>query len=510
MQNNHRIKRLRLNASAGHEEAALALRRQINEQWSQLLPTFNSVLDEIAGPENFLHIPRLELQLTDLQAERLLPQLRRELAELISKQTAANVYPGSEANLQSGDATQNSGADSASPDNAEALNTEAIGWLKHYLLTGSLPWYALTLNEPFTVLQKIAVSANTELHILLNQQLTHTLLLRWLQLLPPSVLDDQISALLAALPQPSSHSHYRRALKMLIDGVLISHTVRQQQHWLAFLIVQASGACAGNTAHASVHTADLALNSSQQKQWQQQLMAAGFSVAQLAEILALATADTLSKPATTGVQSLSTSGNSRSPAAEAKLNHTTLRLLYGGTILIYPYLRRLFDACGVRHNKAGIQPSDYKRALALIFFAATGREVALAFELNIAHLLLGDPNQMRYPVENALASHNHTEQQDQQPEGGGLIGEGLLTSDDKSEVATLLAAMIRHWSRLKNTSPTGLQTAFLQRSALLSQHDGVLQLTFERLGHDILLDYLPYSITTVKLPWMTKPLFITW
>jgi hypothetical protein len=32
----------------------------------------------------------------------------------------------------------------------------------------------------------------------------------------------------------------------------------------------------------------------------------------------------------------------------------------------------------------------------------------------------------------------------------------------------------------------------------------------EKKGYDILLDYLPWGLGLVKLPWMNKPIYVLW
>ena len=74
----------------------------------------------------------------------------------------------------------------------------------------------------------------------------------------------------------------------------------------------------------------------------------------------------------------------------------------------------------------------------------------------------------------------------------------------------LLAAVIGHWSALKNTSVPGLRTAFVERPGLLRAIEGGWRLNVERQPHDILLERLPWSISLVRLPWMDRPLFVEW
>lgn len=79
-----------------------------------------------------------------------------------------------------------------------------------------------------------------------------------------------------------------------------------------------------------------------------------------------------------------------------------------------------------------------------------------------------------------------------------------LSSEIQSEVTNLLEAVIRNWSVLKSASPDGLRSGFLMRNGILTWQEDRQSwlLQVERLGQDLLLDHLPWTFGTVKLPWM--------
>ena len=90
------------------------------------------------------------------------------------------------------------------------------------------------------------------------------------------------------------------------------------------------------------------------------------------------------------------------------------------------------------------------------------------------------------------------------------VTQGLLNAEDREECQALLAAMVTHWPALRSTSVEGLQVSFLQRPGLLRPTDAGWQLQLESESFDLLLAQLPWSISIVKLPWMTKPIFTDW
>lgn len=73
-----------------------------------------------------------------------------------------------------------------------------------------------------------------------------------------------------------------------------------------------------------------------------------------------------------------------------------------------------------------------------------------------------------------------------------------------------LQRIIAAWPQLKNTSPDGLRSGFLQRRGLLQPSPAGWQLLVEGKAQDILLRYLPWSYSIIKLPWMDKAFFTQW
>ena len=74
----------------------------------------------------------------------------------------------------------------------------------------------------------------------------------------------------------------------------------------------------------------------------------------------------------------------------------------------------------------------------------------------------------------------------------------------------MLRAALGHWKALKGTSVDGLRLSFLQRCGALRDTSAGWRVQLESESFDILLARLPWSVATVKLPWMTRPLFTDW
>lgn len=164
-----------------------------------------------------------------------------------------------------------------------------------------------------------------------------------------------------------------------------------------------------------------------------------------------------------------------------------MRVAYAGSVLLHPWLPRLFDACGIAVENGSIPLCSHERAAALLCFAVTGADRDAEFNLEFIKVLLGLPRARPLSVR------------------GDLVGD-----DERAEVDAMLASFIGHWSALKGTTIAGLRNTFLQRPGTLKPVEDGYALAIERTGIDVLLDRIPFAYSLVKLPWMPRPIHVEW
>ncbi len=85
-----------------------------------------------------------------------------------------------------------------------------------------------------------------------------------------------------------------------------------------------------------------------------------------------------------------------------------------------------------------------------------------------------------------------------------------LTNEEKEECFHLLQQVILHWSALKQTTVSSMQQTFLQRTGKLSHKEDKWLLQVEQRTEDVLLQYLPWSYSIIRYPWMKQALFVEW
>lgn len=149
-----------------------------------------------------------------------------------------------------------------------------------------------------------------------------------------------------------------------------------------------------------------------------------------------------------------------------------------GVVLLHPFLPRFFETLGVADGDRLLQPD---RALCLLHHLATGETSAPEYDLSMAKVLCEVPREEPVTVLE-LGAH------------------------DLAEADVLLRAAIGHWDVLRGTGPDGLRGTFLTRAGNL--HDRLLRI--ETQSFDILLDQLPWGLSMIQLPWMSRLLLVEW
>ena len=207
--------------------------------------------------------------------------------------------------------------------------------------------------------------------------------------------------------------------------------------------------------------------------------------------VAAGVADALSRahvaPAATGEGDALIRHTNQAPS-DVPATDASMLVPLAGLVLLHPYLPRLFTACGVwSQAERGIAPQAVPRGCALLHWLACGGSEASEFELPLAKLLLGVP-----------------------PDAPLLHAPPVLGDADHTEATALLEAACNHWTALRGTGIDGLRLSFLQRRGLLDRREGAWHLRPHTEPFDMLLGLLPWSISHVRLPWMTAPLTTDW
>jgi hypothetical protein len=85
-----------------------------------------------------------------------------------------------------------------------------------------------------------------------------------------------------------------------------------------------------------------------------------------------------------------------------------------------------------------------------------------------------------------------------------------LSQSDIDTVHSLIDAVCNYWPAIGKTSIDGFRGNWLVRNGTLTEAQDHWDLIVEKRVYDILISRSPLSYSIVKLPWMEKPIYVTW
>jgi Contractile injection system tape measure protein len=157
-----------------------------------------------------------------------------------------------------------------------------------------------------------------------------------------------------------------------------------------------------------------------------------------------------------------------------------------GLVILHPFLKTAFKRLGWTVDGFFIDEIAREKALYLLHYLATGRLTADEHELMIPKIICAWP--MEVAVSNMLE----------------------LNAEEIAEADGLLDAVIANWEKLQNASRDALREGFLQRNGKLVKNSAENLIHVEKNAIDILLDYLPWSLSLIMLPWRRELLRVEW
>ncbi|WP_050478905.1 contractile injection system tape measure protein [Herbaspirillum rhizosphaerae] len=157
-----------------------------------------------------------------------------------------------------------------------------------------------------------------------------------------------------------------------------------------------------------------------------------------------------------------------------------------GMVLTWPFLSRAWEVLELTRDGKFVDEVAAQRAAWLLEFAVNEQTAVPEYQLTLNKLLCGIPLQ------------------------APIVAEIEVTPQERELVEQLLTVMISHWSAIGNTSIQGLRETFLQREGYLSRKEDAWRLQVPKRTFDMLLDKLPWSISTIRLPWMETILWVEW
>lgn len=157
-----------------------------------------------------------------------------------------------------------------------------------------------------------------------------------------------------------------------------------------------------------------------------------------------------------------------------------------GIVILYPYISLYLERLGLLEGVKLKDKETQLKAINTLQFLVTGEDNHNEFELMFIKIICGMPATEVY--------------KQQQP----------LSDEDKVLANSLLLNVISQWSTIGDTSIEGLRVSFLQRNGKLNFTDEAIYLNVEPAPFDMLIDYLPWSISLINFSWLEKIIHVSW
>lgn len=503
----HRISSLEIKLAVSALPDALSARSKLQSMWDQsLLSVFDEKFDQWLPHDEWVHLSQLHLKIHADSVEQLLEQLPNQLRIALSDEISRIELVSRQDNFLDID---KSGAVSNQSSAVQIQNWTEIDIVRYYLSNGHLPWFVVAseFNK-----QQMADIVTTNIPSLVNYLVESASAIAWFRLVDLALFisnSEWIVQVIKLIQVPSTVSRkiYAKLIRQLVEesqGEQQFHQILQVVKLLSLLTniptnkLFFPGLGANKTTLFSQQSWDELINSIDWTTEEKRLLT------QSGQKLLVASPDLPTQFSPSAVSTAQIADNFRE---KTQLNNSMehgmstgnfLRdtqgvdnlpfiITHAGLVIIAPYLERFFNACGIVSRQGRIPIKHMPRAAALLYLIATGSEHCSEFDLGMIKILLG------VSLDSPLA-----------------IARGLLTKSDKVEADALLQSIISHWSVLGKLSADGLRQSFLDRSGLINETEDFWSLTFERVGHDVLLNRLPWNISLIALPWIQKPINVTW
>ena len=170
----------------------------------------------------------------------------------------------------------------------------------------------------------------------------------------------------------------------------------------------------------------------------------------------------------------------------ASQSSADIHLVNAGMVLIWPFLSRAWEVLELTREGKFINDDAAQRAAWLLQFAVDEQTAVPEYQLPLNKLLCGIALQ------------------------APIVPEIEIMEQERELVEQMLTVVISHWTALGQTSIQGLRETFLQREGYLSRKEDAWRLRVPKRTFDMLLDKLPWSISTIRLPWMKSILWVEW
>ncbi len=504
----HRIQKLTLNIRGPARKQAENLEKELMQHQIKLVQILSTVFDEATPEGQTLRLNRVEIDLGRVPPNRFYEKLKEALKQQFPAITET------EAKTRKQHPQQNDEKDPAAPTAPDKRPTEM---LLHYLAHGTLPWWSakdeplpdanFLVNLPQTqkpplrksVLEILAKTPAADQRIIYAYAKALPQILHFLM---PEYTIQQHSALLQVasqtikqgstiIPPPSPSTVFaqlfirqltRAGKEVSIEpGRNITLPARALATFLKQYNLTETLLPLDRNPGIKTTQSDLSPKNSG---WLKKIINLTIHLSdKLTD-----TGEFATQPVDTAKQSPEEPAKSLSPkkAGERSTRKKNLPeavttahyIQNAGLVLLHPFLESCFKTLNYLNDKKQLKnPETAVRAVNLMHYLTNGNMPFREYNCALNKVLCGISP-------------------------ASPVWETELFQNEIHEAGEVLQSVIEHWKKLKGTSVEGLRETFLLREGKLAGMDGRYHLYLAPSAFDVLLSYLPWSYTVIKLPWM--------
>lgn len=503
-----RVRSLRIQSYVDNSTQGFALRTLLQSNVDALTESLQGVFDSLPTANNYIHIERIAL---DLSVDEEVASNKAALFQVLSQQFSKALYQQVSVRNHAAwqyqhDTLQDEGRLGRSPLLAATLSIDPsltqisnniheisqkenlLSAFIYFLHNGVLPWHEMPEAELYSAW--VAASESEQLKALISTQIKSFLAQqRWLYFLVQHFSSDVVLTCIRSSMAPLENFEYAFIRQLLSEnpdkpGHDETLTSLGQNHALITnitLIAIITLPKQSSISVAAIHGALALLNNRLAKHNNKDELAA-----QVVKQLNRQYLQVDIKPH--AIQAgVNPDTRTASPDIASKEEAQTLRVSFAGMVLFTPYLPRLFAKQGWLTAQKSLKQEHINIAAKALCYLCQGQNNLPEYQLALIKVFLG-----------------------MCPQDLLLLDATSLPKALQEELDLLTNSLISHWEKIGNTSIAGLRNTFIARTGLLLQQEQAWVLKIDRAGFDIMLDFLPFSISTIKLPWITFPIQLTW
>lgn len=164
----------------------------------------------------------------------------------------------------------------------------------------------------------------------------------------------------------------------------------------------------------------------------------------------------------------------------------SMKINNAGLAIIQSFISPLFSRLGLTSEGKFVTDSARRRAVHYLQYLASGSCATAEQDLVLNKLLCGLA--VHEPVEFAIE----------------------ISAAERELCESLLTSVIAYWPAIGSSSIEGFRGNWLVRDASLTDAKDRWDLIVEKRAYDPLLARSPFSYSVINLPWMVKPVYVTW